>query len=45
MDFPGDPVVKTLCFHCRGCGLIPGWGTKIARGQCGKKQNKTGVTF
>ena len=19
-DFPGEPVVKTLCFHCRGEG-------------------------
>lgn len=23
-NFPGDPAVKTLCFHCRGPGLIPG---------------------
>ena len=22
-DFPGGPVVKTLCFHCRGCGFDP----------------------
>ena len=30
-DFPGSPVVKTPCFHCRGQGfhLIPGQGTKI----------------
>ena len=28
-DLPGDPVVNTLYFHCRGTGLIPGWGTKI----------------
>ena len=27
-DFPGSPVVKILCFHCRGTGLIPGQGTK-----------------
>ena len=20
-DFPGAPVVKTLCFHFRGCGV------------------------
>ena len=25
-DFPGDPVVKTLCFHCRGHGFDPWWG-------------------
>ena len=28
-EFPGSPVVRTPCFHCRGHGLIPGWGTKI----------------
>ena len=28
-DFPGGPVVKTLCFQCRGLGWIPGRGTKI----------------
>ena len=22
-DFPGGPVVKTLCFHCRGCRFSP----------------------
>ena len=26
-DFPGCPVVKTQCFHCRGTGLIPVQGT------------------
>ena len=28
-DFPGGPVVKTLCFHCRGCGqkfFLKRWG-------------------
>ena len=28
-DFPGGPMVKTPCFHCRGRGSIPGRGTKI----------------
>ena len=28
-EFPGGPVVRTLCFHCRGPSSIPGWGTKI----------------
>ena len=28
-DFAGSPVVKTPCSHCRRCGLIPGWRTKI----------------
>ena len=27
-DFPGGPVVKTLCFQCRGLGSIPGRGTE-----------------
>ena len=22
-DFPGSPVVKTPCFHCRGHGFDP----------------------
>ena len=26
--FPGDPVVRTQCFHCQGPGSIPGQGTK-----------------
>ena len=25
-DFPGGPVVKTLCFHCRGLGFNPWLG-------------------
>ena len=31
-DFPGGPVVRTPCFHCRGHGFDPwnpGSGTKI----------------
>ena len=28
-DFPGAPVVRTLCFHGRGPGSVPGQGTKI----------------
>lgn len=26
-DFPGVPVIKILCFHCRGCGFDP-WSGK-----------------
>ena len=29
LGIPWNPVVKTPCFHCRGTGSIPGWGTKI----------------
>ena len=31
VDFPGGPVVKMPCFHCRGRGFIPGQETKILR--------------
>ena len=24
-DFPGSPVVKTLCFQCKGHGFDPWW--------------------
>ena len=40
-DFPGGPVVKTLCFHCSGHGSIPGRGTKIPHDECGQKMEKT----
>ena len=23
VNFPGDPVIKTLCFHCKRQGLDP----------------------
>ena len=29
-DFPGGPVLKTLCFHVGGVGSIPVWKTKIS---------------
>ena len=29
--FPGVPVVRTQCFHCREMGSIPGWGFKIPK--------------
>ena len=29
LEFCGNPAVKTMHFHCRGAGSIPGWGTKI----------------
>ena len=28
-EFPGRPVVRTWCFHCRGPGSTPDGGTKI----------------
>ena len=40
-EFPGGPVVRTPCFHYRGTGLTPGWGTKIPQAvRCGQKKKK-----
>jgi len=41
-DFSGGPVVRTLCFHSRDLGLIPGEGTKIPKlyGVAKKKKKK-----
>ena len=34
------PVVRTLHFHYRGTGVIPGWGTQIPYAEwCGQKNN------
>lgn len=41
-DFPGCPVVKTPCFHCRGAG-VPGWGTKILHTVWHSQKNKLKV--
>ena len=30
-EFPGFPVVRDPCFHCRGMSLIHGQGTKISQ--------------
>ena len=40
-DFPGGPVVKTPCFHCRGHRFDP-WLGKIPmpHGVTGKKKKK-----
>ena len=41
-NFPRGPVVKSLCFHCRGHRLVSGWGTEIpyAAWHSGKKKEK-----
>ena len=36
----GCPVVKTLPFHCRGLGLIPGRGKKFPQAVWTKKKKK-----
>ena len=45
-DFPHGPMVKSLCFHCKGTGSIPGQGTKILY-TCGtvKKRKKGKVRY
>ena len=37
-EFPGSPVVRSWCFHCRGPGSIPGWGTKIPQNKTKKRE-------
>ena len=39
-DFPGSPVIKTLCFQCRGENLILGQGTKIPYAMLGSQKKK-----
>ena len=42
-DFPGNPLVRTECFHCQGPGSIPGWGTKLLQAtHSGQKRKKRG---
>ena len=43
-DFPGVPVVKILCFQCRGCGFDPWLGTMIPHGAWhGQRAKKKGM--
>ena len=45
-EFPGGLVVRTLCFHCRGQGFDPRWGTRshMPRGMAKKgKQARAGT--
>ena len=39
-DFLSGPVIRTLYFHCRGLGSIPGWGAKIRKTSRPKKKKK-----
>ena len=41
MDSPGGLVLRNPCFHCRGLGLVPGWGTKIPTGNLAKQTTAT----
>ena len=37
--FPEAPVIKTLRFHCKGVGSIPGQGTKAPHATMKPKTN------
>ena len=39
--FSGGPMVRIWCFHCRGPGSIPGWGTKTPEATCSVAKKKT----
>ena len=39
-DFPGDPMIKTPCFHCSELGFYPSWGTKVPHATQQKKKKK-----
>ena len=36
-------MIKTLCFQCRGHGLIPAQGTKIPHAKWPEKKKKVNV--
>ena len=38
LDFPGGPVLKSLCCQYRGHGFDPGQGTKVLHA-CGEAKN------
>ena len=48
-DFPGSPVVKTPCFHCRGLGFDPWPGGAYRQGRShmpgGTAKNKDYADF
>ena len=33
-DFPGSPLVRSLCSQCIGWGILPWWRDKIAHAAC-----------
>ena len=40
LEFPGSPVVKILCFHCRGHGFSPWWGHCVLHRMLRSSQKK-----
>ena len=43
MDFPADPVAKTLPSSAGSAGSIPGWGAKNPRRQKTKTENRKNI--
>ena len=41
-NFAGAPVVKTLCFHCKGCGFDPWSGIPHAT-RCSNNNKKSNL--
>ena len=39
-DFPGSPVVKTLCFQCKGQGFNSCWETNIPHAMWLSQENR-----
>ena len=44
-DLPGDPVIRTLSFHCKCSCLIPGWRTKIPHAARHQKKKQKSLSF
>ena len=40
-EFPGGLVIRTLGFHCRGRGSIPGLGTEIPASHAAQQNKQT----
>ena len=39
-DFSGGPAVRTLRFHCRGPGSVPGWGLRSCKSHSTAKKKE-----
>ena len=44
-DFPGGPVVRTPCFHCRRHGFNPWWGHSSHMPRSAAKKKKRNSDF
>ena len=44
LGFPGGPLVKAACFHCRGHGFHPWSRTSPHASRCGQKKERKKIT-